>query len=74
VEEALGMSEESTMLRDAVLALPEELRYTVTAHFWGDVPIPEIARQEKITAVAIRKRLRKAYSLLEAAMMESRQS
>ncbi|MBI2214603.1 MAG: RNA polymerase sigma factor [Acidobacteria bacterium] len=74
IEDTIGKSEESSMLREAVLALPDELRYTVTAHYWGEVPIPEIARQEKITAVAIRKRLRKACMLLEAAMMESRQS
>ena len=30
--------------------------------------------EKKITAVAIRKRLKKAFSLLEAAMMETRQS
>lgn len=74
IEETIGKSEESTLLRDAVLSLPDELRYTVTAHFWGEVPIPEIARQEKITAVAIRKRLRKAFMLLEAAMMERTES
>jgi RNA polymerase sigma-70 factor (ECF subfamily) len=74
IEETIGKSEESSMLREAVLALPDELRYTVTAHYWGEVPIPEIARQEKITAVAIRKRLRKACMLLEAAMMERRES
>ncbi|MGK2857110.1 MAG: RNA polymerase sigma factor [Thermoanaerobaculia bacterium] len=74
IEETIGRNEESSLLREAVLSLPEDLRYTVTAHFWGDVPIPEIARQQKITAVAIRKRLKKAFMLLEAAMMETTKS
>lgn len=67
-DETLSRSEESSILREAVLALPEDLRLTVTAHFWGEVPIPEIARMERVTAVAIRKRLKKAFSLLEASV------
>ena len=52
------------------LALPEELRYTVTAVFWGDLPVKEIARQEGITPVGIRKRLKKAFRLLALALEE----
>jgi RNA polymerase sigma-70 factor, ECF subfamily len=51
-------------LRRAVLALPDDLRYTVTARFWGELPVAEIARQEGITGVAVRKRLKKAMALL----------
>jgi RNA polymerase sigma-70 factor (ECF subfamily) len=57
-------------LRRAVLALPEDLRYTVTAVFWGELPVKEIARQEGITTVAIRKRLKKAFRLLALALEE----
>jgi DNA-directed RNA polymerase specialized sigma24 family protein len=42
----------------------------VTAHFWGGLAVKEIARIEDITTVAIRKRLHKAFSLLEAILDE----
>ena len=61
----LGDAEEAGLLRDAVLRLPEDLRFTVTAHFWGGLVVKEIARIEGITTVAIRKRLHKAFTLLE---------
>jgi RNA polymerase sigma-70 factor (ECF subfamily) len=57
-------------LRRAVLALPEDLRYTVTALFWGDLPVKEVARQEGITAAAIRKRLKRALRMLALALEE----
>jgi RNA polymerase sigma-70 factor (ECF subfamily) len=62
--------QEGERLRDAVLQLPEDLRFTVTAHFWGGLPVKEIARIENITTVAIRKRLHKAFSMLESALDE----
>lgn len=57
-------------LRRAVLALPDDLRYTVTARFWGELPVPEIARQEGVTGAAVRKRLKKAMLLLAAHLEE----
>jgi RNA polymerase sigma-70 factor (ECF subfamily) len=57
-------------LRREVLALPEELRFAITAHFWGDVPVKEIARQEGLSSMAIRKRLRRAIARLRAAIGE----
>ncbi len=57
-------------LRAGVLELPESLRFTVTARFWGDRPVSEIAAQEGITTVAIRKRLKKAFGLLAEALRE----
>jgi RNA polymerase sigma-70 factor (ECF subfamily) len=57
-------------LRAAVLELPDELRFTVTARFWGDRPVSEIATQEGVTTVAIRKRLNKAFGLLAEALRE----
>ena len=57
-------------LRRAVLALPEELRFVVTAHFWGEVTVREIARQEGLSTVGIRKRLHRAVSRLRAQLEE----
>jgi RNA polymerase sigma-70 factor (ECF subfamily) len=69
-DEVVGRDLEGDRLRRAVLALPEDLRYTVTAIVWGDLPVKEIARQEGITTVAIRKRLKKAFRLLALALEE----
>jgi RNA polymerase sigma-70 factor (ECF subfamily) len=57
-------------LRRAVLALPEDLRFAVTAHFWGEVPVRDIARQEGLSSMAIRKRLRRAVARLRTALLE----
>ena len=62
--------ERAEQLRHAVLSLPEDLRFTVTAHFWGGLAVKEIAQIESITTVAIRKRLHKAFSMLEANLDE----
>ena len=69
-DEVIETNEESERLRAAVLRLPEELRFTVTAHFWGGLAVKEIARIEEITTVAIRKRLHKAFTLLESILDE----
>ena len=69
-DQVLFTNEESARLRAAVLRLPDDLRFTVTAHFWGGLPVREIAQLEEITTVAIRKRLHKAFSLLEAILDE----
>jgi RNA polymerase sigma-70 factor (ECF subfamily) len=69
-DEMLAASQESERLRAAVLRLPDDLRFTVTAHFWGGLPVKELAELEEITTVAIRKRLHKAFSLLETMLAE----
>ncbi len=69
-DDTLGRDMEGDRLRRAVLALPDELRYLVTAIFWGDLPVKEVARQEGITPVAIRKRLKKAFRLLALTLEE----
>jgi RNA polymerase sigma-70 factor (ECF subfamily) len=71
-EEEAGQHAEGDRLRRAVLTLPEDLRFTVTALFWGDLPVKEIARQEGVTPVAIRKRLKKALRLLALALEDVR--
>ncbi|MGH9420527.1 MAG: RNA polymerase sigma factor, partial [Thermoanaerobaculia bacterium] len=68
VDAVLSNAEEDEHLRAAVLRLPGDLRFTVTAHFWGGLAVKEIAAIEEITTVAIRKRLHKAFSLLEQAL------
>lgn len=67
-EEAIGNSEISLRLRRAVLALPEQLRFPVTARFWAGQSVSDIARHEGVTTVAIRKRLRRALANLESAL------
>lgn len=69
-DESVGLMVAGDRLRRAVLALPDDLRFTVTALFWGDLPVREIARQEGVTTVAIRKRLKRALAALAAALEE----
>jgi RNA polymerase sigma-70 factor (ECF subfamily) len=68
-EEAIA-GQSRDRLRRAVLGLPEELRFTVVARYWGEAPVTEIARAEGISDVAIRKRLRRAYRLLAVVLEE----
>jgi len=69
-EQMLADEEEAKRLREAVMKLPEDLRFTVTAHFWGGLPVKEIASIEEITTVAIRKRLHKAFGMIEEMLDE----
>jgi DNA-directed RNA polymerase specialized sigma24 family protein len=50
--------------------VPDDLRYAVTARFWGEVPVREIARQQGITPPAVRKRLKRAFRRLAAELEE----
>ena len=67
-DEVMSTSEASKRLRRAVLELPEELRFAVTARFWARLPVREIARSEGVSGVAIRKRLHRAFRVLEATL------
>jgi RNA polymerase sigma-70 factor, ECF subfamily len=69
-DEMVGQTVAGDRLRQAVLALPDDLRFTVTALFWGDLPVKEVARQEGVTTVAIRKRLKKALQILARTLGE----
>lgn len=64
-DELLLGNEEDELLRRAVLKLPEPLCETVTARFWGEIPVRELAELNGISEVAVRKRLRKALALLK---------
>jgi DNA-directed RNA polymerase specialized sigma24 family protein len=57
-------------LRRGVLGLPDELRFTVAARFWAETSVPEIARAEGISQVAVRKRLKRAFRLLAVTLEE----
>lgn len=63
-DERLDRREVAVRLRRAVLGLPEELRFTVTARFWAELSVEEIARVERVTGAAIRKRLKNAKTRL----------
>jgi len=67
-DEIAAQNERRTRLRRAVLALPEELRFPVTAHYWGDLPVAEIARLEGLTPPGVRKRLARAFAAIQAAL------
>src|SRR5215210_880078 len=69
-DETFGQMVAGDRLRRAVLALPDELRFLVTALFWGELPVREIAQQEGVTTVAIRKRLKKALQILARTLEE----
>jgi RNA polymerase sigma-70 factor (ECF subfamily) len=69
-EETAALSGDALRLRRAVMALPDTLRFTVTARFWRALPVREIARLEGVTGVAIRKRLKKALALLADELTE----
>lgn len=63
-----AQSQENELLRRAVLGLPDPLRETVAARFWGEIPVRELAASDGISEVAVRKRLRKALNLLKNEM------
>lgn len=70
-EATVAATGEAERLRRAVRGLPDDLAWTVTARYWGEVPVAEIARQEGITGAAVRKRLAKARELLAAEMSDA---
>ncbi len=67
-EEMAALRQEAARLRRAVLDLPETLRLMITARYWGEVPVREIARAEGITQPAVRKRLKRALAMLARAL------
>jgi RNA polymerase sigma-70 factor (ECF subfamily) len=71
VADSLTASETGDRLRRAVLALPDDLRFAISAHFWSDLPVREIARLEGITTVGVRKRLKRAFQALRLALEET---
>jgi len=66
--EAAHRSIKEARLHGAILDLPDELRYAVTARFWAELPLAEIAQQQEISTVGLRKRLQRAYRQLAVAL------
>jgi RNA polymerase sigma-70 factor (ECF subfamily) len=71
-EERVAAAQSRRRVRRAVLALPEPLRWAVTARYWGELTSPEIARLEGLSAVGVRKRLLRGLAALEQALEEER--
>lgn len=69
--EDLDRQDREARLRAAVRLLPEALRWTLTARFWTGLSADDIARAEGVSAVAVRKRLKKAMGLLSRALEEA---
>lgn len=67
-DESAGRAGEDERVRRAVLALPDDLRFAVTARFWGGLPVREVARLEGLTTMGMRKRLRRAFQALASAL------
>ena len=65
---AAARHERDDRLRHAVLGLREDLRFPVTAHYWSEVPVSELAEILNLTPQAVRKRLYRAHEALAAAM------
>lgn len=63
-EQAAADGESNVRLREAVLQLPDELRFVITAHYWGELSVREIADASGLTSMGIRKRLRRAQEQL----------
>lgn len=71
IDDVLARREVSRRLRRAVVALPDPLRFTVTARFWGELSIEDIASLDEISGTAVRKRLKKAFSHLRLSMEDA---
>jgi RNA polymerase sigma-70 factor (ECF subfamily) len=69
-DEVLGQAAEGDRLRRAVMQLPDEQRFTVTALYWGGRSVREIALDQGVSGVAIRKRLKRALSTLHRLLGE----
>jgi len=69
--DTLRRGEEESAVRRALLILPEKLAFIVTARYWGEVPVREIARVQEVSEVAVRKRLKKALGLLATALEDA---
>lgn len=65
-------AQQARRLHRAVAALPEELQFAVTAHYWNDTPVREIAVIQGISEVGVRKRLLRARRQLAETLNEDR--
>ena len=63
-EEEIADREMKEHLKRAVLSLPDDLRFAITARYWGELSVRDIARMEQVSVVAVRKRLKRALKSL----------
>jgi RNA polymerase sigma-70 factor (ECF subfamily) len=68
--DVLALEEEGSIVRDRVLRLPPAQRDVLVARYWGEVSVRDIAREQGVTSVAIRKRIKKALLLLAGQLEE----
>ncbi len=66
--------EQADRLRKSILELPEDLRFAITARYWAEMPVREIATQQGITVMGVRKRLRRAEAALRVALQMSEEN
>ncbi len=64
--ERLEVEETSIQLRRAVAQLPDDLQFAITARYWHETPVREIASIQRISEVAVRKRLKRAHQQIAA--------
>lgn len=69
-EDRLGRRDREVALRLLVAELPDDQRFAVTALYWAELPVREIAALEGVTTVAIRRRLGRAFRRLAAGLEE----
>ncbi|MEM6794710.1 MAG: sigma-70 family RNA polymerase sigma factor [Acidobacteriota bacterium] len=69
-EASLSQRRRAARLRRAVIDLPEDLRFTLSAYYWADMEVKDIAQLEGVTGAAIRKRLKTARERLRGVLEE----
>jgi RNA polymerase sigma-70 factor (ECF subfamily) len=69
-EQEAARRQRGEQLRHAVALLPDELRFAVTAHYWAELPVAEIAAAEGLTPMGVRKRLARAFRQIAATLQE----
>jgi RNA polymerase sigma-70 factor, ECF subfamily len=67
-DEALQAEETTRRLRRAVSELPEELQTVVVSRFWAGTAVGDIARDEGVSRVTVRSRVRRALERLAGAL------
>jgi RNA polymerase sigma-70 factor (ECF subfamily) len=70
VDVELVRAQQVRSVRKAVLLLPDPLRFAVSARYWGELEVVEIARIEGISRVGVQKRLKRALTLMERMLAE----
>jgi len=70
-EAEAARNEETRKLRRAVADLPDRLCFAISAHYWAEIPVREIAELEGLSTVGVRKRMARGFRLLAATLQET---